>query len=511
MNTNARPDWLEPARLWPMAAAALVFLLVYAVELGDFGLGIDEEIAAIGDDRLGAWLQQGRWGMSLVTWVLPNFEAIPVLSTLLFGAGLLLATWRALEDFGLRGARATTFAIVHVGFPLWLHVAQFSTFAAGFGAGIAAASFGAGLCASRRPRDLLAGVLLLAFAFAVYQTLAVYALVYMALLSAARFLPPGGEANPGARLRLWIRLLAGAVAGVLVYALVQWLSLRLAHAHLAYVGGFLQLEHLRADPGGGFAAAWKFLKRLVNGRHALYLGWGMAVLAMSWIGLLFPSLPEERGAWWRRGFTLVVFALALLAIFAPLLLSYASLPERTQVAWPLLAAWLAARCPFPDRRWPWARALALAYFSIVACSIGATLFHTERIVRDADRAIALQLVPQMRAASLDARRPGQRIPFTISGIHRYALQGQIQGSGMFGVSFYEHDGGSVWRIERYWKILGIDEFEPRLLSDSDAAVAAAAQMPDWPAAGSVRLVDGIVVVRFGPATPGQLAKRPATP
>jgi hypothetical protein len=31
-------------------------------------------------------------------------------------------------------------------------------------------------------------------------------------------------------------------------------------------------------------------------------------------------------------------------------------------------------------------------------------------------------------------------------------------------------------------------------------------MPDWPAPDSVKLVDGVVVVRFGAPTPGQLRR-----
>jgi hypothetical protein len=428
-----------------------------------------------------------------------------VLSTLLFGLGLLCATWRALIDFELRGARAATFAIVHVGLPLWLHIAQFSTLAAGFGIGIAAASIGAGLCAGADWRRWSAGLLLMAFAAAVYQTLAVYSLLYLLLLAAGRWIVPVEKANARDRLRLWTRLVAAWLVALLAYALVQWLCLRLADAQMAYVGGFVDSERLRADPGAALEHSWRYLKRLVNGRNRMYMGWGMALLAMSWIGLLFPSLPEQRASgWWRRGFTFAVFALGIALVFGPVLLSNASLPGRAHVAWPLLAAWLAARCPFPDRRFPWVRALALAYFAVVAISIGATMFHRERLVRESDREITQRLVPEIMAVAAQGVPAGKPIPFTVSGIHGYPLGTQAPVAELFGVSFFEHDDGSVWRINGYWRVLGIHDFEPRWLGTSPAAVAAVADMPDWPARGSVRLVDGVVVVRFSEPTSRQL-------
>jgi hypothetical protein len=499
-----RPSWAGNDLLWPMLAAALAFLAVYAVELGSFGLSIDEEIAILGtEDRLRVWLQQGRWGMSLVTWILPNFEGLPVLSTLLFGAGLLCAAWRALIDLELRGWRGATFAVVFVAFPVWPHIAQFNTLAAGFGAGIAAASVGAGLCAGDRTRHWLSGVLLMAFAASVYQTLAIYALLYLLLIAAARWTRTKGA--QGSSLRACSRLLLAWLSALLAYALVQWLALRLLSVDTAYVGGFLQLDRLRADPALAVQRSWHFTKKLVNGRNPLYLGWGMALLAMSWIGLLWPISPEERGAWWRRGHTFAVFLLAIALIFLPVLVSWATLPVRAQVAWPLLAAWLAARCPFPDRRWPWVRAVALAYFAVVATSVGATLFHADLLAREADRLLSEQLVTRMREVAAGGAPAGKPIAFTISGVHRYPQVGQAVAAEMFGNSYFEYDGGSVYRIQGFWRVLGIEGFEPRPLFATPLAAAAVPAMPDWPAPGSVKLVDGVVVVRFGAPTPQQLS------
>ena len=488
----------------PLLAAALLFLLVYWVDLSNFNLGIDEEIATFAGERWRPWLQQGRWGMSLVTWLLPPFEAVPLISTLLMGAGLLLATARALRDFELRGGAAWSFALVHVGLPVWLHIAQFSTLAAGFGAGIAAAAWGAGLCAEERGSRWLVGVALLAFASAVYQTLAVYAALYLWLLLAART-PPGSLALPW---RLALRLGGAWLAALLLYFACQWLLLALTGEQLAYIGGFVQSEHLRADPGGAWHESWRFVRRLVNGKNEAYLDMGIALLVMSWLGLLAPALPAGERYPRRLLRTFVVFGVGLLLLWGPVFLAYATLPVRAQVAWPLLAAWLAARCPFPDARAPWLRALALGYFALVAATVGATVFHIDNVVREGDRQLTAQLVPRLRAvaAAPGGIPPGQPIPFTVSGFHQFPYAGKIRAVEMYGVSFFEHDGGSAYRMNYYWRVLGIEGFSPRVLSEVPAAQAAAATMPDWPAPDSVKLVDGVVVVRFGAPTPGQLRR-----
>jgi hypothetical protein len=497
------PDW---QRLGPVLAAALMFVLVYWVELTGFSLSIDEEIATFESGRAMVWLQQARWGMSLVTWILPNFEAIPLLSTLLLGVGLVAATDRALRDLRIGGAQRWAFALVFAGFPTWLHIAQFNTLAAGFGIGLAAACWGAAACRERALLPWLAGVALLAFATAVYQTLAVFSAMYVLLMLFAAARAPEA-AGWMAQRRLALRLATGWVAGLLLYALVQASALAAFGEHTQYVGGFVQVDRLQADFAGGVHDSLRFVRRMLNGHSQMYLHWGAGILFMSWLGLLFPTRaePDARASGWsRRLATWLVALLGLSLVFVPTLLTYGTLPMRAQVAWPLLAAWLAARCPFPARA-PWLRVLALAYFATVATSIGATLFYVDQVVRASDREISLRLLPRILHVAGDAGA-GKPILLAVSGMHRFPLAGQLQSAEMFGDSFFEHDGGNVWRIVRYWRVLGIENIAPQALSARADLVAAAAEMPDWPAPGSVRRVGDVVVVRFGPATPGQLAK-----
>jgi len=504
-------DSKPPVWLGPLMAAAGVFLLVYGVELSNFSLSIDEEIASFNATTATAWLSQGRWGMGLIIRMLPNFEAIPLLSTVLFGAGLLFATMRGVMDFRLSGAQAYFYAVVHAGFPLWLHIAEFNTFAAGFGFGIAAAASGAGLVVHARSLGArLLSIALLAFAFSVYQTLLIYAVLYAVLTLHARFdAGPQGGARPSLRtLALEIgRVVGWFVIALVVYWSTQWLAMKVAGVKMSYVDVYWQVDRLRADPGGSSVAIFRALADYMAGRQPMYLGWGAGVLFLTWLGF-FPTAMLSGDRDQRAIVRLISFwcvVLVGIAVIAlPFVLSVGTLPIRAHVAWPLLAAWLASRVTVPSgARWRLACGVALAYYAVVVCSIGASLFYTERLVRAADAALTQRLVPVMLGA-VDPRAAGP-IPFTLVGQFSLPAEGQIQRAGVFGTSFYEHDGGNVHRVALYMKTLGINGFDPVWLGSRPNLIPTAHSMPAWPAPGSIRLVNGVVIVKLGAPTPSQLS------
>lgn len=494
-----------------LAVGIAVFLLVYGSELGQFSLSIDEEAASFPPlPPETAWLRQGRWGMALLSMVLPSFQAVPLLSTALFGVGLVYAAVRASLDFRLAGLRACLLVAVLVGFPLWPHIAEFNTLAGGFGFGIAAAAFGAGLAVrttTMHGRALAA--LAMAFAISVYQTLGLFCVVYAGFALHAAHSRPDGQS-----LRAWLgallRAAAAAAACVAAAGLLYWLVQRGAYAlsgqPLKYIDVYWRGERLRSAPLDTLRLAAAGFADYLTGRQPLYLGDGARLLFLSWLGLLpwclFGSADGERGA--RLALLWATLLAALAVMFVPFALSAGSLPARAHIAWPLIAAWLAARVEWPEGWRPrpvlWT---ALAYFAICAASIGATLFHADRHARQADAALSEQLIAQaLRAAP--AAGPGAKIPFTLVGSVAHPGGGAFRRAEVFGTSFYEHDRGNVCRVALYWRTLGHHGFEPLWLGNRPDLVAAAATMPSWPARGAVRQTNGVVVVKLGEATPPQL-------
>lgn len=511
-STRALTATAEPAT-WsgPLLAAAAVFLLVYGVELSNFSLSIDEEVASFATDTAQAWLSQGRWGMGLLTWLLPNFEAIPLLSTVLFGAGLIFAAARAIDDFRLSAPRAYMYAIVHTGFPLWLHIAQFNTFGAGFGFGIAAAALGGGLAVrSRNWPERIAAIALLAFAVSIYQTLAFYAVLYVVLSLHAEF-EAAADGAPKAQVReLARKTLASAglfVGGFIAYWMVQRIALRITGVQMAYVDVYLQVDRLRADPSGSLKIAAQALAGYLFGKHPIYLGWGGAVLLLSGLGLLPWWLlsrdhANDGARQWLSTWLVAVVGAALVA--APFVLSVGSLPARAHVAWPLLAAWLATRCvPGSHRQLHPVHRLGLAYYGIVVASIGSSLFYVEHLARNADAALTSQLAPVI--AQVARPQSDGTIALALAGQPQPWTNGWIARAEVFGTSFYAHDGGNVCRVALYMTLQGISGLDPVPLGARPDLIEAIRSMPNWPAPGSVARVDGVVVVKLGAPTPAQLS------
>jgi len=494
-----------------LAVAALTFLLVYGVELSQFGLSIDEEYATFHGDQAFLWLRQGRWGMSLVALMLPPIEAVPLVATVLFGAGLLVATWRAVTDFRLGRLSGVLFAAVHVGFPVWLHIVQFSTLAPGVGMGLAAAAIGASLAVRGDGVSRVLAVVLIAFATGIYQTLGIYSVLYVLLHAHADAVhKPGAKPAIGALLRTLSIAAAVWGAGMVLYWAVQKAGLAALSTQMAYVSAFIHLDQLQDNPAGATRTILTYLRSILMGSHPMYIGWGAGILTLMWAGLAPWECLRRTGeyAWMRWALALIVALAGFCIVAVPAIVSMGALPIRAQVVLPLLAAWLASRIGLAEpvrmlRRGAW---LLAGYFVIVSASISATLLFTDRIVHEADSALTQQLVTRIRQA-MPPTRPQGPLPVTLVGSTQFPIAGSLRRAELLGTSFYEHDAGSVNRVLMFMHLQGISGLAAVPFHTRKDLVPAVQAMPPWPADGSVQWTGGTMVIKLSEPTPEQMARQ----
>ena len=99
--------------------------------------------------------------------------------------------------------------------------------------------------------------------------------------------------------------------------------------------------------------------------------------------------------------------------------------------------------------------------------------------------------------------PPGKIPFVIVAAPPWASERNFHKVEIFGDSYFDtaHEGGNPARLEAYLSTLGVNNLSPRQLSEAVQHRAVIAAMPIWPAAGSVAMVEGLLVIKLGPLPP----------
>jgi hypothetical protein len=119
-----------------------------------------------------------------------------------------------------------------------------------------------------------------------------------------------------------------------------------------------------------------------------------------------------------------------------------------------------------------------------------------RLRRQHDLALATEVYARvMQANPLKTHR--DRVVVEFHGPKAFESPYKVPESGN-SASFFEWDAGNPWRMVLFMRLIGFVNLD--LPSDEQRAAleGAFAPMPNWPAEGSVTVVDGVTLVKFGP-------------
>ncbi len=485
------------------AALLLIFILLYFFRLASFSLSIDDEFGAVRDSP-DVWLVQGRWALYLLERFVVTHQVLPFFPFLVFGGCLAVSYRMLLSTFGIERLGKIDYLAftLYAGYPLWIFSLSFFSNTIAFGLGqlfAVAAVYNIGAVLSRRGAvAAMRAALFAAIAIGLYQSFVfVVASVALGFVVIETL-----RENAGWKVTLvrcaWVG--ACVVLGCVVYEILQIVLLALTHlGSERYVAHFLNWDALRNHP---LQVLWIVFVRGLQTYGGSAEVFGTTLVAFTLIVVLgFAAIASWPGRSLRSR-TVAALLTAFLAALPFLLhvFSGGDLPARTLVAVPAVM-WLLARLGSASPR----RALAVASIVVMAAAAVQSMYalnllqSANEFVRKHDEALAAALYQRIVSVAPDAN---DKTAVDIYGEQRFDSLYPRPTPATMGYSFFEWDGGNAYRITAYMRLLGYPRFEVASQQQRRADDAVFREMPEWPASGSVRTFDGVILIKLGPKSGG---------
>jgi hypothetical protein len=475
---------------WLVIGVLVAILASYGFAMTEYSISIDEEYHMI-TPQVAAWFEQQRYGIGLIK--LLRMEAMPLpffnmfISCCLLGLAALI--WcdvlvRA-SDGVLAGSPALlAFAIFFATVPSNAYFLTFNTYNLEVGLGHAASAlavhalfrwifqrggFGA----------LLLGAVCVLLAISIYQS---FVFAFAAGVVAVAAVAIG----TGASWRLWLGIVvAGALLDLGAAGLLFGLG-RVVAPDQPYLDSLFNWGKLEPD----FIVQW-----ITESARRTYVGEAF-IGGQSIPMLLLIGLAGCVGVMIRAPVRVLVVAVAVLLAVFPFFLSVAmgtAMPLRSQQTLPIAFGALLILGGLGSAGITWLRPVWLAVSALLLVWHGEAntrLFFSEYRTYQRDLAIADDIADDLAEQGWR----GERIALVVVGQLPMPAETLFVSSETFGASQLNWEQGG--RLPYFMRQLGYS-VEVAGPSRQRAASAEAASMPAWPAPGSVRLQEGLAIVRVG--------------
>ena len=486
-----------------LIAFLLIFFIFYHFKLSAFSLSIDDELGAT---RMSAavWLVQGRWGIYLVEQVFRQ-QVVPFFPFFIFGCCMSASYALLLSAFGVTRSRFVHYLAfaIYAAFPVWVFALSFFSNAIGFGLGQLCAVFALYLARSlllsptpseNRLSVVLRSAALGAAAIGMYQSF-IFTIATLGLCMIATAALKDDMAWRPAFRRV-AALAAIGMVSIAIYEAVEWFFLWLTGlGHQHYIGAIVNLPALLAEPLHVSALVLQEMLRIYGGSSMVYgapvyaLG---ATLACGILALLsWPGIAPL-----RRVRLAIIIAVVLGLPFTLHVTAAGWIPARTLVAVPMVAWFFALLAMTSPHAW-----LARTTTVVVAVSLLQMLYVANLLqagnefARKHDEALAAAI--STRIAEVNRGNTARPLLIDFYGGRPFDSVYPRPPSATEGFSFFEWDGGNADRMLAYLRLLGHADLQlpsPQQRHDNDSVFA---QMPIWPDSGSVRMANGMTLVKLG--------------
>ena len=487
--------WLDRLLKHPSAhfnVLLVVILLAYGYEFFGFHLTIDEEIHADYRGWIVEWLNQGRWGMALLSLLLPS-AIVPAVSPILGISLTALAWWLLLAKTWRFGNAAATVAVATtVTFPTLAFTITFSTLAYGFGVGNVCLLFFARALVADRLDARVIGLAVGAMAIAIYQTFLI-ALALVCLVDACLM------HRSAARRQLLsnFAMLAGAI---LLYVTIDKLARGAFGSPISYVGGFVDLKGLLDDPLRKISEALKALRRIIglsSARFGLNSPW-FAVLCL--VSICISALQARRRDAWERWAMFVFIGAVLVLLLAAEAMTPSGAPLRSVFYIAMaMAIFIAYAVRSGTARMQTIILLAAIPTVLGNAIITNSLFNASAMAYRFDQRLASEISTEIRRLGGTNGPPAM---IEIIGAPTFSATRLIHRRETFGASFFEWEGGNSYRVAALLRLEGLRVVAAD--SSTRARIAEKAMsMPAWPAPGWVGSEGSTIILKFSSYTDPQ--------
>ena len=487
-----------------VVAVVLALNLFY---LANFSISIDDEIHAIMPSSVG-WLSIGRWTTAIIEHFLFPRPVVPYSPYLFFSICLALSYSFLIRSHNLNNSNYKYLALpVFIVHPIWQFLTGFDATLPAIGVGLVLVTFSCLLFERTRHMlvkkvyvPLFASVglqsILLAAAIASYQS---FLLMYLAVVFGILLIKviDGEKETHSTLVQGFVQIAIVSVLGFLVYQYVGLFARWITNTSPSY---YIERFYIRLDLSS-VSSIIQFLSSYLNNMYLYYSGdasrFGVNFSAFAAVTVLSALFTFQR--LWREGRFARFWGISFwfMVVASPFLFSlFLVTPSRTlfpiaYVAWLMAILLLKARRKFIL----WLNFFIILFFVVQGLNINGLYSARSIIAQRYDSLLAADIYKSLGSVDPDFDR-GQPIFIDVYGTINFGAAYPSPWSGTIGVSFFDWDGGNLGRIVLYMELMGYLNVK-RLPDEQRIALTPEFEkMPAWPAAGFVKKIGNVYLVKL---------------
>lgn len=483
-------------------------LLSYGYETFSFHLTIDEELHAQFHNSAPwaakVWLQQGRWGMAILNTILLKQTVLPVVSSAIGVAGMAGGLYLFLASILKSRIAILAGIVLGLSFPTLAFALTFSTLAYGIGVGAICTAVFLGHSYADNYGKRLTAICFGAFAISIYQPFIFTIIVLMLCVTFKKLTDTESAASAWTTL---LRTFISLAASIILYAVIDRAIRYGLNIQIGYVQSFVDLPGLLANPIPRIGAA---TFRVLNVFRISPVLFGTSAALVTTVLLLSCGLLLTTSANGNSLPNKVLRYACLLALFATLVVAEAITPNGVPLRSMIYVTFFVAAiiglavelapsyCKIP--------LLILLFFATFdGAAVANRLFLSSDLIYAKDKQLAVELSQQIRSKTEGGKTKSVEEIYIV-GKWSWPITNLTPRTETFGASFFEWDEGNRWRIASIMRLNSDLSLRGATTASIRMAVDMIPSMPTWPNEDSVKVINGLAIVKFGDFSSRQRAE-----